>query len=165
MRFWVAVLVGAVALPVMAQGTLAGRSVTLNVLTYDDPANPVMDSRGRTVTVGAAVEFGMGPEFRKPGFDVVPVQVQIGPDRIAFSYGSDRGTFMAAAFNGYVLRFQTECALFAAWQVDLAATTMAVTDQDIHAPGGALFINVAGRDFGPDAWLVVDLRIADCPMS
>jgi hypothetical protein len=151
--------------PVLADATLEGRAVTLNVLTYDDPADPILESRGRTVTVGAGVEFGMGPEFRTPGFDVVPVQVQIGRARIEFSYGTDQGSFWQARFNGYVLRFATDCALFAAWRVDAAATTMGVTDADIHAEAGALFINVAGRDYGPEAHLAIDLVVADCPMS
>jgi hypothetical protein len=154
-----------VAAPAVAEGTLEGRTVTLNVLTYDDPAAPILESQGRTVTVGAGIEFGMGPEFRTPGFDVVPVQVQIARDRIEFSYGAEIGTFWNAGFNGYVLRFATECVLFEGWKVDEAATTMAVTDQDIHAEGGALFINVAGRDYGPGTTLALDLRVADCPMS
>lgn len=165
MRRFAVVLWLALAGPVLADETLEGRVVTLNVLTYDDPAHPILDSLGHTVTVGAGVEFGMGPEFQTPGFDVVPVQVQIGPARIEFSYGVDQGTFWDAGFNGYVLRFQTECALFSAWQVDAAATTMAVTGADIHAEAGALFINLAGRDYGPTARLAVDLVVADCPMS
>ncbi|MEO8244164.1 MAG: hypothetical protein ABI832_17810 [bacterium] len=151
--------------PIWADGTLQGRRVTLNVLTYDSPDQVILDSQGRTVTVSDGVEFGMGPEYRTPGFDVVPVQVQIGQSRIEFSYGTERGTFWDAKFNGYVLRFKTDCALFTGWHVDAAGTTMAVTDSDIHAEVGALFINVAGRDYGPDATLAVDLDVADCPMS
>lgn len=151
--------------PAFAGGTLEGRIVTLNVLTYDDPAKPILESRGRTVTVGAGLEFGMGPEYRTPGFDVVPVQVQIGPTRIEFSYGQDRGTFWDARFNGYVLRFETECALFERVAIDRAATTMPVTEADIRAEVGALFINVAARDYGPDVTLALDLVVADCPLS
>lgn len=162
---WVLCVLACLAQPVLAEATLEGRTATLNVLTYDDPADPVLESRGRTVTVGAGVEFGMGPEFRTPGFDVVPVQVQIGPQRIEFSYGADQGMFWGTRFNGYVLRFQTDCALFSGWKVDAAATTMKVTDADIHAAAGALFINVAGRYFGPQARLAVDVQVADCPMS
>ena len=170
MRFmrWMTGSIAVLALlvaPVRAEGTLEGRTVTLNVLTYDDPAAPYLDSRGRTVTVGAGVEFGMGPEFKDIWIDVVPVQVQIGPQRIEFSYGEGGGTFWRAGFNGYVLRFETECALFQGWSVDEAATTMAVTAKNIHAEGGALFINVSGRDYGPEATLAGDLQVADCPMS
>lgn len=153
------------AAPALAGGTLEGRTVTLNVLTYDDPAAPILESRGRTVTVGEGIEFGMGPEFRTPGFDVVPVQVQIGPQRIEFSYGEEAGQFWTAAFNGYVLRFETDCALFDGWQIDADATTMPVTEDDIHAEGGALYINVSGLDYGPEARLAVDLSVTDCPLS
>lgn len=152
------------ALPAAA-GTLDDRVVTLHVMTWDDRATPFFDSRGRTVTVGQGLEFGMGPEYRTPGFDVVPVQVQIGPTRIEFSYGQDRGTFWDSTFNGYVLRFETECALFEAVRIDRAATTMPVTDADIHAEVGALFINVAGRDYGPEVTLALDLVVSDCPLS
>lgn len=148
-----------------AAATLEGRVVTLHVMTWDDPAKPYFDSIGRTVTVGPGLEFGMGPEHRTPDFDVVPVQVEIGPTRIEFSYPRGRGQFWPATFNGYVLRFETDCALFEGWQVDVSATTMSVSDTDIHARQGALFINVQGRDYGPDARLAVDLSVADCPLS
>lgn len=151
--------------PAHAGGTLDGRIVTLNVLTWDDPAAPILESRGRTVTVGEGIEFGMGPEFRTPGFDVVPVQVQIGPSRIEFSYGEVPGEFWTAAFNGYVLRFETDCALFDGWRIDAAATTMPVTEADIRAEGGALYINVSGLEYGPEATLAVDLSVTDCPLS
>jgi hypothetical protein len=156
----------ALALPAAAvAGTLDGRVVTLHVMTWDDPAKPFFDSRGRTVTVGAGLEFGMGPEHRSPDFDVVPVQVEIGPTRIEFSYPEGEGRFWPARFNGYVLRFETECALFDGWHVDPAATTMPVTDADIHTDRGALFVNVQGLDYGPQARLAVDLSVTDCPLS
>jgi hypothetical protein len=154
----------ALAAPATA-GTLEGRIVTLHVMTWDDPAKPWFDSQGRTVKVGPGLEFGMGPEFRTPDFDVVPVQVEIGPSRIEFSYPQGEGNFWPAAFNGYVLRFDTECALFDGWKVDAAATTMPVTDADIFTDRGALFINVQGRDYGPKATLAVDLSVTDCPLS
>jgi hypothetical protein len=153
------------ATPALAGGTLEGRVVTLNVLTYDDPATPILESVGRTVTVGTGLEFGMGPEYRTPGFDVVPVQIEISPTRIEFSYGEGRGNFWPAAFNGYVLRFVTECALFESVAIDQEATTMPVTMDDIRADVGALYINVQGRDYGPDVTLALDLVITDCPLS
>lgn len=152
------------ALPAAA-GTLEGRVVTLHVMTWNDPARPFFDSRGRTVTVGPGLEFGMGPEFLTPDFDVVPVQVEIGPGRIEFSYPQGQGRFWPAAFNGYVLRFATDCALFDGWRVDPAATTMPVTDADIFTDRGALYINVQGLDYGPTARLAVDLSVTDCPLS
>lgn len=139
--------------------------MTLNTLTYDDPSSPILESRGRTVEVGDGIEFGLGPEYRTPGFDVVPVEVQIGPSRIEFSYGEGEGQFWTSVFNGYVLRFETDCALFEGWSIDEGATTMKVTAADIRAEGGALYINVSGRDYGPDVTLAVDLKVTDCPLS
>lgn len=152
------------ALPVFAGtgGTLEGRIVTLNVETWDTPDQMKFQSVGRTVTVGSGIEFGMGPEFRTPGFDVVPVQVEIKPRRIEFSYDMGRGTFWDAEFNGYVLRFVAECALIEGFSVDHAFTTMAVTEADIRQDGGAFYINVAGRDYGPEARLAIDVMVSDC---
>ncbi len=50
-----------VALPVAA-GTLDNRRVTFTVMTWDDPATPYLQAQGRTVTVGAGVEFGLEPK-------------------------------------------------------------------------------------------------------
>lgn len=153
------------ALPAHAGGSLEGRSVTLNVLTYDDPATPILQSHGRTVIVGRGVEFGMGPEGWTNGLDVVPVQVEIGPDRIEFSYGEDTGHFWTAAFNGYVLRFSGECALFSGVRVDSAATTMPVTDADVIIAPQELRIDLSGLEYGPKARLALDLMVEDCPLS
>lgn len=148
-----------------AGGTLEGRIVTLNVETWDTPGEMILVSQGRTVKVGGDVEFGMGPEFRTPGFDVVPVQVEISPSRIEFTYGADEGQLWQTTFNGYVLRFVTECALIEGVRVDPAFTTMAITDADIRTDGMALYINVAGREYGPDQRLGLDLSVGDCLMG
>ena len=153
------------ALPAFAGGTLEGRVVTLNVLTYETPGLPFFESRGRTVKVGSGIEFGMGREFQRPDFDVVPVQVEIGPARIEFSYGAETGEFFDTTFNGYVLQFETDCALYEAVSIDAGATTMPVTAADIFSKGGALFVNVAGRSYGPDATLALDFVVADCLMG
>lgn len=150
------------ALPALAGGTLEGRLVTLNTLTYDDPARPLLESRGQTVQVGKGIEFAMGPEGAQNGLDVVPVRIEILPARIEIGYEGGAGSFWPAAFNGYVLRFAADCALFTAAHVDAAATTMAVDDSDLEVAENALFINVAGRDFGPDAHLAIDLAVSEC---
>lgn len=161
-------LIACVALPILCAapalggGTLEGRIVTLNVETWNTPGEMILQSTGATVKVGDAVEFGMGPEYKTPGFDVVPVQVEITPSRVEFSYGADNGAFWSTAFNGYVLRFVTDCALIQAVAVDSAFTTMAVTDADISTDGGALYVNVSGRDYGPDLRLGIDLVVSDC---
>jgi hypothetical protein len=94
---------------------------------------------------------------------VVPVTVEIGPTRIELGYPRTIGRFYEAAFNGYVLRFETDCALFEGVRIDPAATTMEVTE--VWAETGALYINVSGLGYGPQARLALDLEIADCPLS
>lgn len=167
LRASLALAVATAAWPAAAAGTLEGRIVTLNTLTYDDPAAPLFESEGRTVRVGGGVEFGMGPEFAGGLLDVVPVQVEIAPARIEFTYPAEAGTgsFYGAGFNGYVLRFATECALFDAIAVDRAFTTMDIGAGDVFAEVGALYINVEGLPYGPDARLALDLSVADCPLS
>lgn len=155
-------LAGLLAAPV-AGGTLEGRLVTFTVETWDDRAAPLLVARGRTVAVGQGTEFGLGPEGFTGGLDVVPVAVEIGPTRIELSYPKGIGRFYQARFNGYVLRFETECALFEGVTVDPAGTTMDVTE--VWAETGALYINVSGLGYGPEARLALDLEVADCPMS
>lgn len=154
------------AVPAGAGGTLEGRLVTLYVLTYDDRAAPILESRGRTVVVDDGIEFGLGPEFRTPGFDIVPVEVRIDPARIVFAYPEGAtGSFFDSAFNGYVLRFETDCALFQDVRVDTEVSTLPMKEGDIFTEKGELFINVAGRGYGPGVVLALDLDVADCPLS
>jgi hypothetical protein len=157
-----AALALALAAPAAA-GTLEGRLVTFSVETWDDRAAPLLVANGRTVAVGQGIEFGLGPQGFTGGLDVVPVTVEIGPQRIELSYPRGIGRFYEARFNGYVLRFETECALFEDVAIDRAATTMEVTE--IWAETGALYINVSGLGYGPEARLAIDLQVADCPMS
>ncbi len=161
MMRWVA-LAACLASPVAA-GTLEGRLVTFTVETWDDRDKPYLQARGRTVTVGHGVEFGLEPEGLTGGLDVVPVTVEIGPNRIELSYPRGLGRFYEATFNGYVLRFVTDCALFDKVTVDPAETTMDVTE--VWAEAGALYINVSGLGYGPNARLALDLEVADCPLS
>ncbi len=147
----------------VAAGTLEGRLVTFTVETWDDREAPLLVARGRTVTVGQGVEFGLDREGFTGGLDVVPVDVEIGPTRIELSYPKGIGRFYEAQFNGYVLRFETDCALFEKVAVDQEATTMKVTE--VWAETGALYINVSGLGYGPQSKLALDLEVADCPLS
>lgn len=155
-------LAAALVSPVEA-GTLEGQLVTFTVETWDDRDAPLLVARGRTVAVGQGTEFGLGPEGFTGGLDVVPVAVEIGPSRIELSYPTGIGRFYEAQFNGYVLRFETDCALFEKVTVDSTATTMKVTE--VWAETGALYINVSGLAYGPEARLALDLEVADCPLS
>ncbi len=157
-----AALVALLAGPAVA-GTLDGRLVTFTVETWDDRDAPLFVARGRTVTVGAGTEFGLGPEGFTGGLDVVPVAVEIGPTRIELSYPKGIGRFYEAKFNGYVLRFETDCALFDRVAIDPAGTTM--QGVEVWAETGALYIDVAGLGYGPSSTLALDLQVADCPMS
>ncbi|MBN8632256.1 MAG: hypothetical protein J0L76_15550 [Rhodobacterales bacterium] len=158
---WIALAVALVS-PVAA-GTLEGRLVTFTVETWDDRAAPLLVARGRTVAVGQGTEFGLDREGLTGGLDVVPVDVEIGPTRIELSYPKGIGRFYEAKFNGYVLRFETDCALFQKVAVDPVGTTMMVTD--VWAETGALYINVSGLGYGPAATLALDVEVADCPLS
>ncbi len=161
MRPWL--LVAALLATRVAAGTLEGRLVTFTVETWDDRAAPLLVARGRTVAVGQGTEFGLGPEGFTGGLEVVPVAVEIGPNRIELSYPRGIGRFYQARFNGYVLRFETECALFDKVAIDPVGTTMKVTE--VWAETGALFINVSGLGYGPDSRLALDIEVADCPLS
>jgi hypothetical protein len=155
-------LCACLAAPVSA-GTLEGRLVTFSVETWDQREAPLLVAKGRTVTVGEGVEFGLGPQGFTGGLDVVPVTVEIGPTRIELSYPTGIGRFYVSKFNGYVLRFETECALFENVALDPAGTTMKVTE--VWSEGGALYINVSGLGYGPASTLALDLEVADCPLS
>lgn len=155
-------LAALLATPV-AGGTLEGRLVTFTVETWDVRESPLLVARGRTVTVGQGTEFGLGPEGFTGGLDVVPVAVEIGPTRIELRYPKGIGRFYEARFNGYVLRFETDCALLESVAVDPAGTTMKVTE--VWAETGALYINVSGLGYGPEAKLAVDVEVGDCPLS
>lgn len=161
MMRWVALVV-LMAGPAGA-GTLEGRLVTFTVETWDLRESPLLVARGRTVMVGEGVEFGLGPQGFTGGLDVVPVTVEITPTRIELSYPKGTGRFYESKFNGYVLRFETECALFESVAIDPTATTMKVTE--VWAETGALYINVSGLGYGPASTLAVDVAVADCPLS
>lgn len=166
MRGAVLALALAGAVPAWAGGTLIDRIVTFRVLAYDDPSKPIFDGRGETVRVGGAVEFGLYPEGAQNGFDVIPVQVNISAARIEVSYAMNPpNRVYPAEFNGYVLSFNVDCALFDAARIDPAATNMDVTDEDLRFEGDTLYINVSGAEYDTDSRFAVDLGVTDCPLS
>jgi uncharacterized membrane-anchored protein len=157
-------LVLALAIPAGA-GTLEGRQVTFATMTWDDPAAPMFGVPGKTVTVGKGVEFGIESDQVVNGLSLVPVQVEILPQRVEVTFPKGMGNFYETTFNGYVLRFDTECALFSGWAVDRDFTTLPITDSDIFTDKGALYINVSGMAYGPEERLAVNLDVSDCPIS
>lgn len=151
--------------PAFADGTLRDRIVTFSVLSYDDPLQPIYEGSGQTVTVGDGVEFGLNPGYPQNGVDVAPVQVDIAPTRIEVQFTEPFGSLLQARFNGYLLAFATECALFRGVKVDAVFTTMDVTDEDVTVEGGTLRVNVAGLPFTDESRFAIDLDVADCPLS
>lgn len=161
-----ACLLAAVLATPAGAGTLEGRPVTFLVMAWDDPALPFLEAPGHTVVVGDGVEFDFAPEGIYSGLQVVPMQVEIGPQRVEITYpDSGGGWFYDSAFNGYVLRFETDCALFSGWKLDRDFTTLPIKDSDIFTDRGALYINVSGMTYGPEARVAVDLDVMDCPLS
>jgi hypothetical protein len=160
-------LLALLPLQALAEGSLLGRMVTMSTLTYDSPDAPMLETKGATVMVGNGIEFGLGPEGVQNGLDVVPVQIEILPRRIEISYPPEagEGQFWQARFNGYVLEFHEECALFTAAHVDTSASNMGVTDADLTLQNNALYINVSQHSFGPDKTLAIDLEVSDCLMG
>lgn len=156
----------ALAFPASA-GTLEGRPVTFEAVTWEDPAQPLVHAPGRTVVVGDGVEFFFAPDGVYNGLTVVPINVEIGPQRIEITYPEEAGEsfFYQAAFNGYVLSFDTDCALFSGWKLDEGITTLPLEEDDIFTKGGSIYINVSGLPFGPQHRIAVDLDVMDCPIS
>ncbi len=160
-----ALLALALASPAAA-GTLEGRPVTFLVMAWDDPKAPFLEAPGHTVIVGDGAEFDFAPEGVYNGLIVVPMQVEIGQSRVEITYpSSGTGDFYGSAFNGYVLRFETDCVLFSGWKIDRDFTTLPVSDKDIFTDRGALYVNVAGMTYGPDKRIAIDLDVTDCPIS
>lgn len=148
-----------------AEGTLEGRVVTFTVLAYDDPEKPFFRARGKTVKVGQGVEFGLDPEGAQNGVDVAPVDVNIGPTRIEVRFREGPGQLLIARFNGYVLRFETDCALFEGVHVDPKGTNMPLTVEAITSEVNTLYINMSGMEYALESRIAVDVKVADCPLS
>jgi hypothetical protein len=148
-----------------AEGTLRDRIVTFSVLAYDDPLQPIFEGAGQTVAVGDGIEFGIKPGGLQNGVDVAAVQVDIGPARVEVRFREPPGYLLQAEFNGYVLAFVTDCALFEDVQLDTAFTNMDIAAADVTVQGGTLYVNVAGLLFTGTSRFAIDLTVADCPLS
>ena len=146
-------------------GGLSGRTVIFNVLTYDDPDAPVFVGPDYAAKVTAGPEFGMIREGYD-GMAVVPVLVDFADTRLDLTYAqTEPGSFTAARFNGYVLRFPTDCVLIGSAAIDPAATTLPLTNADLILTGQSLSINVQGRRHDRNSRIGVKLSVMDCPVS
>ena len=144
---------------------LQGHTVRFSVLAYDDPDAPIFVGQGVTVVVGAGVEFGLGREGAQEGVDVAPVTVDIGARRIEVRYHPPAGWLLAAKFNGYILEFVSDCALFDRVTIDRATSNLPLAEDAITVKGDTLYINVQGLRYTADSQFALNLDVADCPLS
>ncbi|SMY06799.1 hypothetical protein [Flavimaricola marinus] len=148
-----------------AEQGLMGRSVVFSVETWDDPAAPFLQSSAYRAVVGPGPEFGLAPETNGDLY-VVPVLIDIGDDRIDISFKNiPPGTFYEAAFNGYILTFETDCVLFESAILDIKATTLPIGKDAVEVTPQAVRVNVSGLGHDQDSTIGVRLDVQDCPLS
>lgn len=149
-----------------AAGGLMDRNVTFGALAYDDLETPIYVGERHPARVSQAIEYGLGPEGMQNGWDIVPAIIDIRNAKVIITYPETvSGTFPAPKFNGYVLDFLTECVLFNGASQDIENSTITLAQGSIFVDGARLYVNLAGQDFGPETFVVVDVDVADCPLS
>lgn len=147
-------------------GGLMDRTVTFGALAYDDPATPIYVGERHPAVVSDRIEYGLGPEGRQNGWDIVPAIVDIRDQQIIVTYPDTvGGTFPEPEFNGYVLDFLTDCVLFNGAGQDLENSTITLDDDAIFVEGSKLYVDLAGQEYGPQTFIVVNVDVADCPLS
>ncbi|MGJ8625251.1 MAG: hypothetical protein ACSHW1_21115 [Yoonia sp.] len=160
-----AVLFG-LAAQTAAAGGLMDRTVTFGALAYDDVAAPIYVGERHPAVVSNSIEYGLGPEGSQNGWDIVPAIIDIRDQQIIVTYPDTvDGTFPEPVFNGYVLDFLTECVLFNGAGQDLENSSVELADDAIFVEGSKLYVDMAGLDFGPQTFIVVNVDVADCPLS
>ncbi len=160
----------AAAIALMAQGAAAGglmdRTVTFGALAYDDADAPIYVGARHPAIVTQAIEYGLGPEGSQNGWDIVPSIIDIRDSQIILTYPDTvGGTFPEPEFNGYVLDFLTDCVLFNGAAQDVENSTVTLAEDAIFVDGSKLFVDVGGLEYGPQVFVVVDVDVADCPLS
>lgn len=149
-----------------AAGGLMDRNVTFGALAYDDPDAPIYVGDRHPAQVSGAIEYGLGPEGMQNGWDIVPAIIDIRDTQVILTYPDTvGGTFPEPVFNGYVLDFLTDCVLFNGAAQDLENSTAVLDDDAIFVEGSRLFMDLGGQDFGPQTFIVVNVDVADCPLS
>jgi len=144
--------------------TLMGAEMLVQVVTYDDPATPMLESQIYSAVIGPGPEFGLDREGH-PFIDVVPVSIDIGDTGVSFSYAvtDEKGGFTPAVFNGYILTI-APCAQMAEPRL-VGAIDIALTPDRIAAEDNQLFINVQGLSFQPSTRIDIAFETRDCPVS
>ncbi|MDC0011724.1 hypothetical protein OAE29_00380 [Octadecabacter sp.] len=149
-----------------AAGGLMERTVTFGALAYDDVEAPIYVGERHPAVVSNNIEYGLGPEGVQNGWDIVPAIVDIRDAQVIVTYPETvSGTFPVAGFNGYVLDFLTDCVLFNGAAQDLGNSTAVLRDGAVFVEGSKLYVDLSGQDFGPQTFIVVDVDVADCPLS
>jgi len=162
----------ALALALILAGTTAGadglmdRNVTFGTLAYEERDAPIFVGIRHPAQVSEAIEYGLGPEGMQNGWDIVPAIVDIRARQIVITYPDILpGTFPEVEFNGYVLDFLTDCVLFEGAGQNLDLSTQALSEGAIFTEIGQLYIDMSGISYGPDTFIVIDVEVADCPLS
>ncbi|MGJ8610073.1 MAG: hypothetical protein ACSHW1_19135 [Yoonia sp.] len=147
-------------------GGLMDRTVTFGALAYDEVDAPIFVGDRHPAVVSDSIEYGLGPEGRQNGWDIVPAIIDIRDQQIIVTYPDTvAGTFPEPEFNGYVLDFLTDCVLFNGAGQDVENSTVELADDAIFVEGSKLYVDMAGLDFGPQTFVVVNVDVADCPLS
>jgi len=147
-------------------GGLMDRTVTFGALAFDDRDAPIYVGERHPSRVGHGIESGLGPEGSQNGWDIVPAIIDIQDQAVVMTYPEDvSGVFPEPAFNGYVLDFLTECVLFNGASFDAENSSILLDEDAVFVEGSRLFVDVGGVAFGPDVLIVVNVDVADCPLS
>nr|WP_237693253.1 hypothetical protein [Octadecabacter algicola] len=142
------------------------RTVTFGALAYDDVEAPIYVGERHPAVVTDAIEYGLGPEGSQNGWDIVPAIIDIRDQQIIVTYPNTvDGTFPEAEFNGYVLDFLTDCVLFNGAGQDLENSTVELDSDAIFVDGSKLYVDMAGINYEPQTFIVVNVDVADCPLS
>jgi hypothetical protein len=150
----------------VAAGGLMERTVTFGALAYDDVAAPIFVGGRHPAVVTNGIEYGLKPEGVQNGWDIVPAIIDIRDQQIIVTYPETvGGTFPAPEFNGYVLDFLTDCVLFNGAGQDLENSSVVLADDAIFVEGSKLYVDMSGLEFGPHTFIVVNVDVADCPVS
>lgn len=144
--------------------TLMGAEMQVQVVTYDDPAAPMLESLIYTAQIGPGPEFGLQQEGH-PFLDIVPVSIDIGDEGATFSYAvtEAKGSFTPAQFNGYILTI-APCAEMAGPAL-VAAEDIALSPDRITAQDNQLFINVEALSYQPSTRFDISFEVRSCPVS
>lgn len=140
------------------------RKVSLRVLTFNDPQNPLLVGSVYTSTVVDGIEFGAGREGRS-GLDVVPVIVDVEQGRIEFFYQMIEipSIFATANFNGYELSFEP-CIRFENIAV-ASEKSISMDNTRVWSVDNRIYVNVSSLNYTQNSSFSVSFDAVSCPIS